>query len=94
MENCYEMFSPAGDKACHAMVEKATKRILSKERLTLKDVQEMYEDGMSQIKGKHPEVWDTEPRGHIAYRLSQALKEAGYAYRINSWGDVEENQFD
>ena len=89
----YEMFSEAGNIACHSMVEKATKRILGKERLTLNDVQEMYEDGMSQINQEHGEVWDTEPRSHIAHNISKALKEAGYAYRINSWGDVEENQF-
>jgi len=93
MNNYYEMFSPAGDQACHAMVESARKRILSKERLTVKDLQEMFDDGMSKIKRKHPEVWDTEPRGYIAFQFSVALKEAGYAYRINSWGDVEENQF-
>lgn len=88
----YEMFSEAGNIACRAMVEETTKRILSKERLTSKEVQEMYENGMSKINREHNEVWDTEPRGHIAHNISQALKQAGYAFRINFWGDIVENQ--
>jgi hypothetical protein len=46
---------------------------------------------MDKVEAKYPEVFDTEPRGHIAHQLSKALKEAGYMYRFNAWGDVEED---
>lgn len=86
----YEMFSEAGNKACQSMVNSAKKKILGSKRLTKADVQALYEGGMDKVEAKYPEVWDTEPRGHIAHQLSLLLKEAGYVYRINCWGDVEE----
>jgi len=86
----YEMFSKAGDRACQSMVNSATKKILGKTRLTKSDIEKLYTEGINKVEAKYPEVWDTEPRGHIAHQLSNALKSAGYAYRINCWGDVVE----
>ena len=87
----YEMFTPAGDRACESMVKSARKKILGKTRLTKEALQKIYDDGMDKVEAKYPEVFDTEPRGHIAHQFSKALKEAGYMYRFNSWGDVEED---
>ena len=87
----YEMFTPAGDRACESMVKAARKKILGKKRLTKDDVQKLYDEGRKKISAKYPEVYDTEPRGHIAHRISLALKEAGYGFELNSWGDVEDS---
>ena len=87
----YEMYTPAGNRACESMVKSARKKILGKTRLTVEAIQKIYDDGLEKVNNKHSEVYDTEPRWHIARKLSEALKEAGYMYRFNAWGDVEED---
>lgn len=87
----YEMFTPAGDRACESMVKSIKKKILGKTRLTKEDIEKIYNEGLDKVEAKHPEVHDTEPRWHIAKEISKALEEAGYRFYINSWGDVEDN---
>ena len=87
----YEMFSKAGDRACHSLVTSASKKILGKKRLTKQEVQELFDNGRKKISVKHGEVFDTEPRYHIARGFNNALKEAGYGFRFNSWGDLLED---
>lgn len=90
----YEMFSPAGERACQSLVNSISKKILGNKRLTRDELQKLYDDGREKISEKHEEVFDTEPRWKIAWGINKALKEADYGFRINAWGSVElVNQF-
>ena len=91
MRSYYEMYSYKGEKACQQMVDSINALILSNQRVTKQQIQELYDNGQKTISKQHPEVYDTEPRGHIASQISKTLKEAGYGFYINSWGDVEDN---
>lgn len=82
---CYEMFSKAGDKACDTLVNNLQKRILSSARVSADEIARAINEGMMQIRSKHPEVDDTEPRGHICHETSKALKDAGYGFFIDSY---------
>lgn len=90
----YEMFSAAGEKACQSLVDSIDKKIHGKERMTKERIQELYDAGRKKISEKHGEVYDTEPRGHIARQISKSLKKAGYGFYINSWGQVGEGVYD
>ena len=81
----YEMFTAAGDKACHALVQKLQKRIQSSIRVTAPEIAQAIEEGQVKIEAKHPEVYDTEPRGHICHAVSKTLKDAGYGFFIDSY---------
>ena len=85
----YEMYSPAGNRACQAAVDSATKKILGKTRISSKDLEDLFEGICKRVSQKHSEVYDTEPRWHISNRLNKALKEAGYSFRVDSYGGVE-----
>lgn len=87
----YEMFTNSGNRACQTMVNRINKIIHGNKRLTKEKILELYDKGMEKIAIKHPEVHDTEPRGHIAYQISKTLKEVGYRFFIDSWGDVRES---
>jgi len=82
---CYEMFSKAGDKACDTLVNNLQKRILSSARVSADEIARAINEGMMQIRSKHPEVDDTEPRGHICHETSKTLKDAGYGFFIDSY---------
>ena len=79
------MFTPAGDRACGALVRSIQKKILSKARVTATQIVQAIEDGQVKIEAKHPEVYDTEPRGHICHEVSKTLKDAGYGFFIDSY---------
>lgn len=87
----YEMFSPAGERACQSLVNKVSKKILGPSRLTKDDVQKLYDDGREKIAEKHGEVYDTEPRWNISREINKALKEAGYGFSFNSWGEIADD---
>jgi len=82
----YDMFSAAGNRACAALVNRISKKIKSRTRLTASQVSELVEKGMDKISEKHDEVGDTEPRGMIWSRVSRALREAGYGFYFDSFG--------
>jgi hypothetical protein len=82
---CYEMFSAAGNRACDTLVKSIQERIMSKERVTAEEIAKSIEEGQVQIEAKHPEVYDTEPRGHICHEISKCLKDAGYGFFIDSY---------
>ena len=88
------MFSPAGEKACQTLVDSISKKIQSNERMTKERIQELYDAGRKKISEKHGEVYDTEPRGHIAHQISKSLRKAGYGFYLNSWGEIEEGVYD
>jgi hypothetical protein len=81
----YEMYTPAGDRACGNLVKTIQKKIYSKERVTPDQIAKAIEEGQVKIESKHPEVYDTEPRGHICHEVSKALKDAGYGFFIDSY---------
>ena len=78
MDNVYEMFSKSGDRACQSLVNRITKKIQGKKRVTAIEIEELIHEGMKKIAVKHGEVWDTEPRYHIEYAINKAMSEAGY----------------
>jgi len=85
----FEMFSKKGDKACQSLVEKIAKKIHSKRRYTADEIDLMLKEGVAKIEAKHGEVTDTEPRGHIAYRISKELKSAGYSFYFDSYQYIQ-----
>ena len=87
---CYEMFSPAGERACQSLVGSITKKVLGAKRITKEQLKELYDNGLEKVSQKHDEVYDTEPRWKIAREINEALVEAGYGFKLNSWGDIEE----
>ena len=86
MENAYyEMYSRAGDRACHRLVTRALRRIASRKRLTGEEILQFLQAGVAQIGEKHPEVTDTEPAAHIAERVNAALREVGYSFQVSRY---------
>lgn len=79
----YEMFSKAGDKMCHSLVERIEKKVKGKYRVTKEEVLQMISDGIKKISESHDEVNDTEPEYHICSRVNKACKEMGYGFEIN-----------
>lgn len=86
----YEMYSSAGDRACQSLVNSISKKVLGAKRLTKQQLQELFDKGRDKIAVKHGEVFDTEPRWNIGRKVNIALKEAGYSFRFNGWGDIED----
>lgn len=74
----YEMFTPAGERACQSLVNKITKKIQGTRHVTLSEIELMVHEGMKKIAVKHGEVYDTEPSYHIQVRVNLAMKEQGY----------------
>jgi len=74
----FEMFTQAGEKACQGLVNRLTKKIQGKKRLTMTEIEELIDKGMKKIALKHPEVWDTEPRYHIRHAVDKVAIEVGY----------------
>lgn len=81
----YEMFSKAGDKMCHSLVERIEKKVKGKYRVTKEEVLQMILEGMKKIAEKHEEVNDTEPEYHICSRVNEACKEVGYDFNISRY---------
>lgn len=79
----YEMFTKAGDKACHSLISKVVKKILGKERVTRDGVTAMIKSAMKKTAVKHGEINDTEPEGHVQDAVNKTLKEAGYGFEVN-----------
>jgi hypothetical protein len=76
--NDYEMFSKSGNNACQSLVNRITKKINGKKRVTATEIETLVDEGMKKIAVKHGEVFDTEPRYHIEARIDKAMREAGY----------------
>ncbi len=87
----YEMFTNSGNRACQTMVNRINKIIRGNKRVTKEKIKELFDKGREKIAIKHPEVHDTEPRYHIAYQISKALKDVGYSFYLDSWGDIADN---
>ncbi len=83
MSEDFEMFTKAGNKACLGLVNRITKKIQGKKRVTAYDIEDLVYEGMKKIAVKHGEVFDTEPRYHIEVRINKAMREAGYQIVFN-----------
>lgn len=84
-EQSYEMFTKSGDRACHSLVTKITKKINGKTRVSKEQIVTMVNEGIKKIAEKHAEVNDTEPEGWIVERVSNSLREVGYGFQITRW---------
>jgi hypothetical protein len=69
----FEMYTPAGDKACQTQLNKIVKFIEGGKSITPEAINTMYENAIEKIKVKHPEVCDTEPEWHLKDRVKKAL---------------------
>ena len=79
----YEMFGPAGDRACQAMVDTISKEINSAKKITPKDLFLMAKRGIEKISTRFEEVEDTEPMFHISQEINKALEANGYSFRLD-----------
>ena len=78
MKNYYEMYTPAGDRACDSLVKRVTKKIQGTKRVTAREIEDLVDKGMDKIAVKHPEVGDTEPRWHIREYVNKAMVDNFY----------------
>ena len=72
----YDMYSQRGNRKCHTLVKRISKKILtSKKYFTNKEIEGWIREGMNKIKEKHGEVWDTEPRNIIVGRINEVVQQ-------------------
>lgn len=69
----FEMYTPAGDRACQAQLNKIVKFIQSGKGVTPDAINALYDNALNKIKLKHPEVMDTEPSWHLKDRIRKCL---------------------
>lgn len=81
----FEMFSPAGERACNSLLQRVFKRIEGPKRVMKEEIEQMLSTGLKLIEQKHPEVYDTEPHSHFAEFTSKKLEELGYGFEISRW---------
>jgi hypothetical protein len=74
----FEMYTPAGDRACQTQLNKVVKFIEKGKGITPEAITTMYENAIEKIKVKHPEVCDTEPEWHLKDRIKKALAKNFY----------------
>lgn len=87
--NDFEMFTPAGNRACQRLVNNISKKIHSKRRYTAEEFSQMLEEGQAAISKTYGEIYDTEPRVHIAHLISVELKKAGYGFYFDYFQDIQ-----
>jgi hypothetical protein len=81
----YDMFTKAGDKMCHALVNKVSKKVKGKHRVTKQELIDMIVDGMKKISYKHGEVYDTEPEYMICHRINEVCNGVGYNFDLSRY---------
>lgn len=81
----YEMFSKAGDRACHSLVKRVTKKINGKLKVSKEELDEIITEGLKKIAEKHGEVFDTEPPYHISHELNKVLQKNGYGFELSRY---------
>ena len=88
--NDFEMFTSAGNRACQRLVNNITKKIHSKRRYTA----QILEEGQAAISKTYGEIYDTEPRVHIAHLVSVELKKAGYGFYFDYFQDITNHPYE
>lgn len=81
----YDMYSKAGDRACHSLVKKLVAKIGGRTRVTKEQLDALIGEGIKKIAQKHGEVNDTEPEGIIQESINKALEGNGYSIRVSRW---------
>lgn len=69
----FEMYTPAGNKACQAQLNKIVKFIQSGNGVTPEVIKTMYDNALQKVATKHKEVYDTEPEWHLRDRIRKCL---------------------
>ena len=83
----YEMFTKTGDRKCQSIVNKLIKKIFSKKRVTMEDIQELAgkEIAKAYMNKKTSEIMDSEPPYHIYFYVDKAVQIAGYDWNWDSY---------
>jgi hypothetical protein len=76
----FEMFTKAGNRKAKSITKKLIKKVFSKRRITMEDVQELAGKLIAKayLNEKTSEIRDSEPPYHIWYYTNKAVKIAGY----------------
>lgn len=69
----FEMYTPAGNRACQTQLNKIVKFIQSGKGVTPEVIKTMYDNALQKIATKHREVYDTEPEWHLRDRIRKCL---------------------
>lgn len=80
----YEMFGPAGDKACQRMVDIITEKIASTEEMKANDLLELVIKELDYIALYKSEVLDEAPKRIMSVEINRALLQSGASFRIKS----------
>ena len=81
----FAMFSTAGDKACESLTKAAIRKIKGKQKVTKESLEEFLRAKIAKVSEKHSEVYDSEPPMMIAFRVNDALEEAGYSFEVDRY---------
>lgn len=83
----YEMFSKAGNRACHSIAGAAIRKIAGKKRVTEQQILDLVSARIMKVykAGKHREILDSEPPRNIAFYINRALEIAGYGFEIDHY---------
>lgn len=69
----FEMYTPAGNRACQTQLNKIVKFIQSGKGVTPEVIKTMYDNALQKVAIKHKEVYDTEPEWHLKIRIKKCL---------------------
>ena len=83
----FEMFTAAGNKKAQSIARAAIRKIFGQKRVTKEEIVSLVSNKLNEtyLKGKHKEIWDTEPPYHISYYINMALEEANYDFEIDRY---------
>lgn len=68
----FEMYTPAGNLACRRLATRMVKSTIKLD--TRPKLTKFFNDELNKVAEKHGEIWDTEPRCHLA-RFAETIGE-------------------
>lgn len=74
----FEMYTPGGDEWVRKLILSAFKKIRGKKKFNAQDCEKYIDDRCMKAPSKYAEVWDSEPRYHIAEYTGRMLEACGY----------------
>jgi len=81
----FEMFSKAGNNACRSLTMRLFKIIGGRYRITEEDLIEIIRERIQKVAKTHPEIYDSEPGGHIQDLVNKKLHEIGYSFQVSRY---------